>query len=268
MDGLETHVDLSRPEVWAVASLALALTATNFAWLVARLTSRHARVSRLGRSSGVQALAWLVVALYLLLPPLGAWRYGAISPYLLGLAELDWINSIGAGGLLTALLIGLTVFGWLVYRHTATPAAETCAHEGRLVLALRAPIDAALAQWHLAFYRAALIAWLAAPEPLPKTLLQAMQDQSLYWGSWLGVGFLVVEAGLSPLTWRALAAPSSQQRTCGAPEAILRGLGMAVATTALFVITRNFWLCLLCQVAVETAIMGWLPLRVPASQRA
>src|SRR3972149_1419835 len=103
MDWLETHVDLSRAEIWALGSFALAVIATNAAWLG----------------------------------------------------------------------------GWLVYRHTATPAVETCANEGRLVLALRAPIDAALAQWHLAFYRAALIAWLGAlaalPDPLPKTMLPAMR---------------------------------------------------------------------------------------------
>ena len=155
MDWLAAHIDLSRPDIWALGSCALAVLAGNAAWLLSKLASGRRRLARLGRSSGVQALAWLIGALYLLLPPFAAWRYGAISPYLLGLAELDWIGSISAGGLIVVAIIGLMVFGWLVYRHSATPATETCADEGRLVMALRAPVDAALAQWHLAFYRAA-----------------------------------------------------------------------------------------------------------------
>ena len=79
-----------------------------------------------------------------------------ISPYFLGLNELDWVGSITAGGLLTVLLAVFVLFGWLVYRH-ALPAdqAEPPPTEGRLINALRTPIDATLAQWHLAFYRAA-----------------------------------------------------------------------------------------------------------------
>ena len=156
MDWFETHFDLTNPGLWILASFVLAVLAANVAWIALRLTRGHLRLGRLLRSSGVRAVVWLVVSLYLLLAPLFAWRYGAISPYFLGLNELDWVGSITAGGLLTVLLAVLVLFGWLVYRHTL-PAnqAEPPSTEGRLINALRTPIDATLAQWHLAFYRAA-----------------------------------------------------------------------------------------------------------------
>jgi hypothetical protein len=270
MDWLETHLDLSNPGLWILASFALALLAANAAWVVLRLTRGHLRVGRLLRSSGVRAIVWLVVSLYLLLVPLLAWRYGAVSPYFLGLNELDWVGSITAGGLLTVLLAVLVLFGWLVYRH-ALPAdqAETPPTEGRLIHALRAPIEAALAQWHLAFYRAAAIGWLAEisalPAGFPSALRESFQAQPLYWGSWLGLGVLLVESALNPHLWAVLNTPTQEERTWGRPEAILRGLALAVATTALFILTRNLWLCLACQVIVETAIAAWLPLHRPRS---
>jgi len=268
MDWLETHLDLSNPGLWILASFALAVLAANAAWVVLRLTRGHLRLGRLLRSSGVRAIVWLVVSLYLLLVPLLAWRYGAISPYFLGLNELDWVGSITVGGLLTVLLTVLVLFGWLVYRH-ALPAdqAETPPTEGRLIHALRAPIDAALAQWHLAFYRAAAIGWLAEisefPAAMPGPLRASLQAQPFYWGSWLGLGVLLVESALNPHLWAVLSTPTQEERAWGRPEAILRSLALAVGTTALFILTRNLWLCLACQVIVETAIAAWLPLHRP-----
>ncbi len=268
MDWLETHLDLTNPGLWILASFALAVLAANAAWVVLRLTRGHLRLGRLLRSSGVRAIVWLVVSLYLLLVPLFAWRYGAISPYFLGLNELDWVGSITVGGLLTVLLTVLVLFGWLVYRH-ALPAdqAETPPTEGRLIHALRAPIDAALAQWHLAFYRAAAIGWLAEisefPAAMPGPLRVGLQSQPFYWGSWLGLGALLVESALNPHLWAVLSTPTQEERAWGRPEAILRSLALAVATTALFILTRNLWLCLACQVIVETAIAAWLPLHRP-----
>jgi len=270
MDWLETHLDLSNPGLWIAASFVLAVLAVNAAWVVLRLTRGRLRLGRLFRSSGVRAVVWLGVSLYLLLTPLLAWRYGAISPYFLGLNELDWVDSITVGGLLTVLLTVLVVFGWLVYRH-ALPAdqAETPPTEGRLIHALRAPIDAALAQWHLAFYRAATIGWLAEisefPAAVPGPLRASLQSQPFYWGSWLGLGVLLVESALNPHLWAVLGAPTQEERAWGRPEAILRSLALAVGTTALFILTRNLWLCLACQVLVETTIAGWLPLHRPQS---
>lgn len=274
MDWLETHFDLTSPGFWAFVTVALAILATNIAWLIVRACEgpRTRKVARLLRSSGVQATAWLIASLYLLLPPFYAWRYGAISPYLLGIAELDWIESLSAGGLLGGLVIALAAFGWLVYRHALPAGQGDPAGENRVLLAVRAAIDAALTQWRLAFCRAVLIAWLTALPALlaslPGAILREMQAQPLYWGSWLGLGLALIEAGLNPFLRDTLRLPTSEARRQDRPEALLRSLALAIATTGLFVLTRNLWLCLACQIVIDTAIAGWLPLHRPAQQTA
>jgi hypothetical protein len=266
MDWLEAHFDLSSPGFWAFVTIALAILVVNIAWLVVRVSEgpRTRTIARVLRSSAVQALAWLIASLYLLLPPFLAWRYGAISSYLLGLAELDWIESLRAGGPFVGIVIALAVFGWLVYRHTLPGSPVEPAGDGRLLHALRAPIDAILTQWHLAFGRALMIAWLPTvsilPAALPNAILAGMQAQSFYWGSWLGLGLLLIEAGLNPFFRDLLQAPTAEDRRLDKPEALLCSFGLAAATTGLFVLTRNLWLCIACQVVVDTVIAGWLPL--------
>lgn len=269
MNWLATRFDLTSPGWWVFVSAAVAILATNIGWLVAHLSDRRpsSAGARWCRSDVARAGAWLIASLWLLVPPFYAWRYVAISPALLGIAEIDWAESLGVGGLFTGLIMALAVFGWLVYRHVLPARADAAAQEGRVLLTLRAAANAGLLQWHLAFYRAALIAWLstlAAPSgPLPAALLQTTQSRPDYWGSWLGLGLLLVEAGLNPFVRDALTAPSAAELRQGRPEALLRSLAMTVATTALFLLTRNFWLGLLSHVAVETVITGWLPLYRP-----
>jgi hypothetical protein len=265
MDWLEAHLDLTDPVVWMFASVLLAVLGANVASVGLRLARGHRRMGRLLRSSVARASAWLAASLYLLLVPLFAWRYGAVSPYMLGLTELDWVGGMTAGGLLAVLTVVLLLFGWLVYRHTIPIVpAEAPPKEGRFIHVLRTPIDAALAQWHLAFYRAAAIGWLAEASLRPTASVAALGDtlvmHPLYWGSWLGLGVLLVESALNPHLWAVLDMPTLEERVWGRPEAILRGLALAVATTALFIATRNLWLCLACQVIVETVIAAWLPL--------
>ena len=272
MNWLETHFDLTQPGLWAFVTAALAILAVNLAWLIARACEgpRLRVAARVLRANGVQAAAWLIASLYLLLPPFYAWRYGAISPYLLGIAELDWIESLSAGGPFVGLVIALLAFGWLVYRRALPTGEPAPAGAGRVFLALRAAIDAGLTQWRLAFCRAALIAWLAAlpalPAPIPAGFLAELQAQPFYWGSWLGLGLVLLEAGLNPFFRDTLGWPAPEARRHDRPEALLRGLALAIATTGLFVLTRNFWLCLACHVVADTVIAGWLPLRRPTSE--
>ena len=91
-------------------SVGLALIVANLAWLIYRGLRGRWRWAAIIGSSGFQAFTWLIVSIYLLLPPLIAWREGAISPYLLGLAELDWTHSFGIGGLLTGTDPGVNRF--------------------------------------------------------------------------------------------------------------------------------------------------------------
>jgi hypothetical protein len=132
----------------------------------------------------------------------------------------------------------------------------------QVLAVLRAPLDAALAQWHWTFYRAAVAGWLMIPLGLPSApaldrLLAGLQAEPLYWGAWLGLTLAGVEWLLNPFARARLQRP-------GEREASFRRAALAVATTGLFVLTRNFWLCLAVHAVVETLAAAWFPLFLPA----
>jgi hypothetical protein len=251
-------LDPYNPLTWLFGSLAVAVITTNLAWLVGRLGKRSRAGSAILRWSGLPAVGWLFASLFFLVPPVAAWRYGALSPYLMGLTELDWVEDLGSGGPLTALIVGLLLFGWLVYRHYLPPGRSPGRGE-RLGRTLRAPVDAGLRQWHWAFYRALVIGLLPTaagrlpPVSFVSSLAEPLVAQSVYWGSWLGLALIGVEWVLNPFARASLRRPIRR-------EAALRRVVLAIATTALFTLTRNFWLCLACDVVVETAIAGWFSL--------
>jgi hypothetical protein len=254
-------LDPANPLAWLLASAAIAVLGSNWAWLVLGRRGRNALAR--SRAGALAALAWFVAALYMLIPPLLAWERGVVSPYALGVTEPQWLVAASAGLPVAAVVIGLLLSGWLVYRRSVTPtgggrlpgAAERVLH------AVKAPLDAVLCQWHWAFYRGLAIGWLAAlsPDtihiPVLAGLFTSLQTQPFYWGSWLGLAWAGLEWALNPFSRAALADE-------GTREAALRGISLAIATTALFILTRNFWLCLLCQVVVETVIAAFLPLRL------
>jgi len=246
---------------WVAGSLVLALLATNAGWQTLQVFKAwkvYGKVKVYG-----PALGWLLRVLFLLLPPLAAWRSGALSLYFMGLTELDWIESLSVGGPLAVVVAGLLVFGWLVYRRTLFRLARD--HDGRRGNLLstrqnslwRALLDATLWQWHWAFYRSAAIGWLAAGmgmqlETALPSLARYLWEQPLYWGSWLGLGLVAGEWALNPFARVAW-------RVSGQREQVLQTAILAIITTALFVLTRNFWLCLACHLVVETAIVAWFP---------
>jgi len=271
---LGSQFNRSEPGFWLLASLAVAVIAANLAWLVLRRRASEIPATASIGLSAFLALGWLLVSLFYLLIPLAAWQRGALSPYNMGLEGIDWSDLLGRGGLLTIAVIAALLLGWLVYRHSLP--------EGPRVGGAwwRAALDAALWQWHCAFYRAlsiellagwlgfshlqtiladpgAIVMRLAGGAPaFPEGVWQAT-EQPLYWGAWLGLGFILLEWGLDPFNRASLRSPGRRME-----HALLR-LGLAVTTTALFVMTRNFWLCLVCQVTVEAAIAGWFPAPAP-----
>jgi hypothetical protein len=255
------QVALTNPLLWVLGSLALAVIATNVAWLIRRAAWRRPPAKD-GVGAGLEPLIWLLTALYLFLPPIGALWAGALSPYLMGLTETDWVNSLVSGGVLAAASGGIIVFGWLVYRHRLPVRPR----EGSAIRWWLAPVDAALLQWHWAFYRAGVIGWLALvlkmESPAPEALLALVGEQPLYWGSWLGMVLVAVEWALNPFARSALAGSSNSPANAPSAERTVIRMALAVVTTALFVLTRNFWLSLACHVIVETAIVCFLP--VPA----
>jgi hypothetical protein len=176
----------------------------------------------------------------------------------MGLTGIDWVASLRAGAPLMFLIIGLLIFGWLVYRRSL-PGDRSRTRLARAGATLRAPIDAALLQWHWAFYRALAIAILPliaaalAGTEILRPLGSQLMAAPLYWGSWLGLSVIALEWALNPFARAELRRP-------GQREIALLRVVLAVATTALFTLTPNFWLLLIAHLVVETVIAGWLPL--------
>ena len=115
---MNSLLDPHNPLAWLLGSLVLAILATNLAGLVFSRGLRGRAAAGAPGGSWLAPIGWLLVSLFFLLPPLGAWRFGALSPYLIGLTEIDWIASLSAGGILVALITGGLLSGWLVYRHS------------------------------------------------------------------------------------------------------------------------------------------------------
>ncbi len=246
--------DPSNPAIWIATSFLLIVAATNLAWLVIRQPSRHSEY----RHGPLAPAGWLILALLYLLPPIFALREGVLSPYTLGLTEIDWPTTLSDGMTLSGIIAGGLVFGWLIYRRSL-PEGPLPRGVARLIPAMRAPVEAALHQWHWAFYRAVAAEWLMlAPVGVPglgalEGLPDALQGQSLYWGAWLGLAIAGLEVALDPVSRAAL------RRSADAQALLRRGI-LAVATTGLFVMTRNLWLCLILHITVETMVTGWFPL--------
>ena len=256
---LNAFFDLQQPLAWLIGCMALAVVTTNAAWLV---------VQRNRLPANLPALTWLVISLFWLLPPLLAWRAGALSLSFMGIAEIDWIQSLAGGLPLAASVIGLVLFGWLIYRRTLPQrAAETAGPFDRVGRTGRALLDAGLLGWHWAFYRAAAIGWLAGlpdaaiSQPVLAHAAGQITAQPLYWGSWLGLACVGLEWALNPFARTELHVP-------GRHEAALRRIVLALTVTAIFIVSRNLWLCLAAQALIETAIAGWFaaPVRAPGPE--
>lgn len=254
---MKAFFDPHHPLTWLAGSVVLAVAATNLAWLIVRRDRLPERAA-----ATLPALAWLARSVFWLLPPLLAWRAGALSFSFMGIAEIDWVQSLASGAPVAAAVSGLILFGWLIYRRTRPQhAGGTAGQATRIGRTAQTLVDAALLGWHWAFYRAAAIGWLAAlPEAgAGPALLTKAAEQPLYWGSWLGLACIALEWALNPLGRAELRIPGRQ-------EAALRRIALAFSLTAIFVLSRNLWLCLAAQIFIETAIAGWFPVPVPAPQ--
>ena len=255
---MKSFIDPNDPAFWLCSSLLAAVVATNAAWLARRVLRKRSGAPATPPHGALSAVAWLLVSLYFLLPPPAAWRFGALSPRLMGLNGIGWVGSLRAGAPLMFLIIGLLIFGWLVYRRSLT-GDRTRTRLERVGATLRAPVDAALLQWHWAFYRALAIALLPitagalANSEILRPLGTQLMAVPLYWGSWLGLALIALEWALNPFARAELQRPGQRE------TALLRVV-LAIATTALFTLAPNFWLLLISHLVVETVIAGWLSL--------
>jgi hypothetical protein len=237
--------------MWVIASATAAVLATNAAWFARWLLRGQAAVG--GRSGALEPLGWLIVSLFYALPPVLAWRSGALSPYLMGLGEVDWARSLTSGLFLALLAVGVLFTAWIVGARRPRPAEVAPTPERDATSTWLAPVDAALLQWHWAFYRAGAAGWLLMRSESPPFGNAALANDPFYWGCWLGMGLVALESALNPFGRAALGDPARR------PYVLLR-IALAVASTAVFAVTRNLWLALLVHVCIETAAAVWPPL--------
>lgn len=245
-----------QPVIWLVASIIVAVAAGSVAWLALRRRFDGAPFAH----GPIGALGWSAAALFHLLPPLLAIRTGLLSTRDLGLSGIDWQRTLSSGLMLSVLLAGGMLAGWLLYRRSL-PQGEVASGLPRILAIVHAPVDALLHQWHWAFYRAAAVASLAslplrAPHWAPLGYaIDLIRSDPIYWGAWLGIGAIAIEWALNPFNRASFRRPHLR-------ETVLRRAALAVATTGLFILTRNLWLCWAVHLGVELFAEASFPLPI------
>lgn len=216
------------PALWVLVSLASGLLARWLLWLAQRRGSRPATLPR----PGVELATWGGWLVWLIGPGYAALLLGAASPRLMGLSQIDWGAGFG-NGLAFALFIwaGLLLAG-LVYRRTGPRHTAWPSLTAGLTGSVRLLVEAGALQWHWAFYRSAAI-----PAAAALGLAQAS-----YWGTWLAAGLILAEGLANPFFWRDLGAAGQAERR------ILRAV-LLLATSVLYLLSRNFWLAWACHAA-------------------
>ncbi|MCC7353523.1 MAG: hypothetical protein IT330_07165, partial [Anaerolineae bacterium] len=193
--------------------------------------SRHpdGRLARQARHSEVQGILWVVRLIYGFGVPYAALLMGLMSPRLFGLAEINWVQSLGLGGALAGIALAILVLGWWGYRREVPPPADLLPWP----LAL---LGIAALQGHWALYRTGATLWL----------------NDTYGGVWVGLALVALEAALVPSTWRALATPDQAEK-------LLRPAAFAFSSAVLFYYTHNLWLCCAFHCIGEMALTRWIP---------
>jgi hypothetical protein len=180
-------------------------------WVLILLFDRHLAIS-------VRPLAWVPVSLLL---PYLAFISGALSPRLTGMQQIDWMVTVQTGLPMTVglLLLAGLVRLFLANTQTARPAPGAQPAGLTFGALLTGFAGAGLSEFFLCFLRGAL--W--------EILLRWPQEVSTpgYWALWA--------AAPLALPWLLLRTKEPQERFVLA--------GILIATTALFFLTRNFWLC-------------------------
>jgi hypothetical protein len=244
--------DPANPAFWLSGSFLAIVIATNIAYFAIRPRLANPAFRR----GPVAAIGWAALNLFYLLVPFLALQGGIISPYALGLTEINWPATLSTGLVLAASVVVVALFGWLLYRRTLPDGAESDAF-GRLINGLNAPVAALLQQWHWAFYRAGMAAVLQTAIVAEPTRLSGLASRlsadPLYWGAWFGIALIGAEWALNPFSRATL-------RSDAGRTTAIRRASLAVATTGLFVLTRNLWLCFAAHLVVETLAATWFAL--------
>ncbi|MGB4802251.1 MAG: hypothetical protein WBV59_06325 [Anaerolineae bacterium] len=150
-----------------------------------------------------------------------ALQSGLVNLREMGLAELDWVQGFGQGlAAAGAFLLILLVAGWQ-WRHVNAAAPPGVRH-------ILLPLETAATQllWALL--------WVGGARLLTAQGLDA--DMARVGGAWLGLA-LIVTIWLADPARRA-----SMRLPAGAPREMTR-LALALATTVVFILSGNLWLC-------------------------
>ncbi|NLE45973.1 MAG: hypothetical protein GX620_14735 [Chloroflexi bacterium] len=236
---------VSTPEawLWLATSLVTAIAWTNAAWIF-----RTDRPGQLGDAVG-RLMRWrfspalmqlLRLFFYIGIPSVALlWGHNAVIGSLLGLQNLawpfsqneesvsvvaanwaDWAHDVGWA-------VGISVVVWIIlalglrsYRRALTAAGEISPGARFPSSGWVSFREAAFHEVHWAFYR-----------NLP---LLALGD---YWGVWVGLGIVLIEAVLDP-AWR-----HRLRSTSHAPIALARS-ALAVSSSVIFLITMNLWMAI------------------------
>ncbi|MGB9775300.1 MAG: hypothetical protein ACPLYD_07425 [Anaerolineae bacterium] len=234
--------------LWLGGSVLVALLSTWATWLL-----RHqARVQKLKASPVFSPLLQLLRFLYYVGGPFAAllWGRDAIVerqfgldplPLLLGSAFtfeerlqlwMDGVRGVGWAVLLGAMAWTiLAVIWWAGGRRSDGRAI-------RLSLSLPTALrEAFFQETHWMFYRNG-----------PSVLW------GNYWGAWMGLGIVALEAILNPWWWEALREPEKR------PLTLIRA-GMAVLSAAFYLQTAHLWLSILLHWGVTGGLASWAAAR-------
>ncbi len=205
--------------IWVIASLLLYVLSAQLTWYY-----RYPE-----RSSPF--FPWLQEALrlaYYLGIPLAAAVLGLLRADLMGvqgdawqaassIQGFRWTDWVHGAGLATVTVL-LTGGVWLLGQTSARRLGARIGQRTTPPL-WQHLLHACYDQVHWAFYRCGPILWLG----------------DLYWGTFAGLGLALLEMALDPGFWWALKSPDTA-------EPPLARLGLAWATTILFLATHNLWL--------------------------
>ncbi|MBN1659869.1 MAG: hypothetical protein JXA93_15800 [Anaerolineae bacterium] len=224
---------------WVAGSILVYLLASNAAWWVKRVLVKSDRrlPARGGWLVEVCAFLFFIGIPYL---ALGGWPLppfsGLLSMADMGVAGLGgdwhvarWLESAGTG--LALSLAGVIVLG----------AGWGAANRGGSQLGLPAQgvgylLARGLAQEiHWSFYRAALAATILSTPAL--NILGPWAVGNVYAGTWAALALVLFEWSLNP-AWRA-----TWRDPARAGRAWL-GVGLALLSTLVFLLTRNLWICI------------------------
>jgi hypothetical protein len=239
----EPTVAWSESWLWLSGSLLLAALWTNLAWFFHQPRS-GAMGGFVARLAAWRFSPWLFEVLRLLYyvgVPFAAllWGHDAVVGRLLGLQPfslpvsgesgagaymaanwLDWARDVGPTFALAVGSWGLLALGWWAYRRALVTAGEAGVLAGANSAGWILLREAAYREVHWAFYRNAPIVAVGT-----------------YWGVWIGLALVALEAALNPAWRKGLADPSR------APGQLMRG-ALAAVSGLLFLLTENLWLAL------------------------